>query len=110
MGDNGEGKTTLLNLLAGLDHPTNGSIHRKGELRIGYLPQHPGTDSGSDSTPRESMLEAFSPGELEMPVRHLSGGQRTRSLLARLLLQESELLLLVNRPTLDLEATEWLEG
>jgi ATP-binding cassette, subfamily F, member 3 len=53
----------------------------------------------------------FDPEEYEIPLAHLSGGQRTRALLARLLLADTELLIL-DEPSnaLDMEAVEWLEG
>ncbi|MCR4962827.1 MAG: ABC-F family ATP-binding cassette domain-containing protein [Firmicutes bacterium] len=53
----------------------------------------------------------FADGELEKPVGTLSGGQRSKALLARMLLSESPLLLL-DEPTnhLDIAAIEWLEG
>jgi ATP-binding cassette subfamily F protein 3 len=54
---------------------------------------------------------SFTPTEYQMPLKHLSGGQQTRALLARLLLESPDLLVL-DEPTnhLDINAIEWLES
>jgi len=41
VGPNGEGKTTLLKILAGLEPPSEGDVHKAKQLQIGYLEQHP---------------------------------------------------------------------
>ena len=52
----------------------------------------------------------FPDDQMQLPLRHCSGGQKTRALLARLILEEPDLLIL-DEPTnhLDVEAVEWLE-
>jgi ATP-binding cassette subfamily F protein 3 len=54
---------------------------------------------------------SFTPEEFDRPLKSLSGGERTRALLTRLLLENPDLLIL-DEPTnhLDIEAIEWLEG
>jgi ATP-binding cassette subfamily F protein 3 len=57
VGPNGEGKTTLLRIIAGLETPTEGAIHRMKGLRIGYLPQMGGLTG--QRTLWAEMLSAF---------------------------------------------------
>ncbi len=58
VGPNGEGKTTLLRVIAGQITPTVGQVHRRRELRIGYLPQDP--PGPEDRTIHDAMLDVFS--------------------------------------------------
>jgi ATP-binding cassette subfamily F protein 3 len=59
VGRNGTGKTTLLRILAGLEQPTAGRVHRAKGLRIGFLPQ--GARLESEHTLWQQMMTAFEP-------------------------------------------------
>ncbi len=72
VGPNGEGKTTILRILVGELEPTYGSVTRKRNLRIGYLPQD--TPTVTDTTLHELMLEVYCDlRAIERELRELAG-------------------------------------
>ncbi|MFN8357731.1 MAG: ABC-F family ATP-binding cassette domain-containing protein [Spirosomataceae bacterium] len=156
VGKNGSGKTSMLDVLAGIHLPDDGLVSVRKGVRVGYLPQNPVFDetltvvdtlfSGespvlkaikayekallkSDDSLTQAMeqmeqlkawdyeakvkqiLGKLGISDFDKKVSQLSGGQRKRVAMARILIDSPDLLIF-DEPTnhLDLETIEWLEG
>ncbi|MDG2238616.1 MAG: ATP-binding cassette domain-containing protein [Longimicrobiales bacterium] len=125
LGRNGEGKSTLLSILAGATTPDDGVVVYESGLRVALLGQQ--IDANENGTVDEVIRAGLRGGEhhdhpvqrlcslLELdgdkPFQEISGGQRRRALLGRALAAEPDVLLL-DEPTnhLDVESIEWLES
>ncbi|SNS92409.1 ATP-binding cassette, subfamily F, uup [Granulicella rosea] len=129
VGPNGSGKTTLLRLLTGELEPSAGTIKKAAMLKIVYFSQTRELDEGltlrralapdSDSVVYQGRVVhvasyatkfLFTSEQLNQPVERLSGGERARVLIAKLMLEPADLLLL-DEPTndLDIQTLEILE-
>jgi ATPase subunit of ABC transporter with duplicated ATPase domains len=121
MGRNGAGKTTLLKLIAGVLEPDGGSVRLGASLKMGYFAQQALQLLDPDLTIWEqmerdfpndsvgvlrSLLGAFqfSGDEIDKKIRSLSGGERTRLVIARMLLYPPNFLVL-DEPTNHLDLT-----
>ena len=133
VGRNGGGKSTLLRLITGEEQPTSGSVVRVGGLHLQALEQHDALDPAATvrdmlvgdrpdhewaGDPRvRSVMDGLLGGvdldrfaaTLDTTIAGLSGGERRRIALAKILIDPPELLIL-DEPTnhLDVDAIDWL--
>lgn len=135
VGRNGDGKTTLIRMLAKQEGPDTGRVTHTSDLRLGVLTQYDSLDPratirhevvgdrpdhewAGDARIRDVLTGLFGglglpgfPQGLDTVIGPLSGGERRRIALAKLLIAEQELLVL-DEPTnhLDVEGIAWLAG
>lgn len=126
IGINGTGKSTLLKMIAGQEEPDEGQIIIQNNIRMAWLPQNPefpekmtvldyvadGKWQKDWSTESEAgnVLNKLGISDHGEELSHLSGGQKKRAALARILVNPADVLIL-DEPTnhLDNEMVTWLE-
>lgn len=125
---NGAGKTTFLNILAGREDYDSGKVTFRNGIRVGYLEQIPPMDQnmtaleyasldvrdneeGNGVDLARQMLTQFKITDYVTPLGRMSGGQTKRAALARVLFSKPDMLIL-DEPTnhLDIDMIEWLEA
>ena len=128
LGANGAGKSTLLKLVAGAAAPDEGAVAIGASVRLGYFAQHSMDLLDGEATIFESLESAFpqagqgalrtlagcfgfSGDDVEKPCRVLSGGEKARLVMAKMLFDPPNLLVL-DEPTnhLDMATKEMLVG
>jgi ATPase subunit of ABC transporter with duplicated ATPase domains len=126
MGKNGAGKTTLLRMIAGTTPPDTGEVKLGASLKMGYFAQQALDLLDPDLTIEEQLQKdfpnesigvlrnlagafQFSGDDIDKKIRSLSGGEKTRLVMARMLLNPPNFLVL-DEPTnhLDLATKEML--
>ena len=138
IGPNGVGKSTLMNIITGLEQPDSGTVEIGSTIHIGYFDQYSDdvninedqrvidylkdvaelvTTADGTVITASKMLERFlfPPDQQYAPIHKLSGGERRRLFLLRVLMQAPNVLIL-DEPTNDLDVQtlgileEYLEG
>ncbi len=123
VGANGSGKTTLLKILEGSAEPDEGTVRRADRIQIVSFAQDRGAHLDPETSLRRTLCPLgdsviyrgrpihvagwakrflFRDEQLDMPVSRLSGGERARVMIARLMLETADVLLL-DEPTNDLD-------